>query len=105
MTALLLASSLGGVALTWLVSSALGRLSEWRPAACWLVAAILVLVAGAGMGLWLGGSLPNDDCDDICDTPAWRGLLAGWAAAAAQLPVVVLAGVALLTRRFGASPR
>jgi hypothetical protein len=100
MTALLLASAVGGVALTWLLSSALGRLSEWRPAACWLVAAILVLVAGAGIGLWLGGSLSNDDCDDICDTPAWRGLLAGWTAAAAQLPVVVLAGVALLTRRY-----
>jgi hypothetical protein len=52
------------------------------------------------MGLCLGGSLPDDDCDDICDTPGWRGLLAGWAAAAAHLPVVVLTGVALLTRRY-----
>jgi MFS family permease len=100
MNALLLASALGGVALTWLLSSALGRLSAWRRAACWLVAAVVVLVAGAVIGSWLGGSLPNDDCDDICDTPAWRGLLAGWVAAAAQLPVVVLAAVALLTRRY-----
>jgi hypothetical protein len=99
MTALLLASALGGVALTWLLSAALGRLSTWPRAGSWLVAAILVLLAGAVIGLWLGGSLPDDGCDDICDTPAWRGLLAGWAAAAAQLPVVVLAGVALLTRR------
>jgi len=100
MTALLLASAVGGAALTWLLSAALGRLSKWRAPACWLVAVILVVVAGAVVGLWLGGSLPNDGCDDICDTPAWRGLLAGWAAAAAQLPVVVLAGVALLTGRY-----
>jgi hypothetical protein len=114
MNALLLASALGGVALTCLLSSALGRLSVWRPAVCWLVAAILVVVAGVAMGLWLGASLSHDDCDDICDTPAWRGLLAGLAAAAAQLPIVALAVVALLTRRyrppeadkrFGGSPR
>ena len=90
---------LGALALTRLLSAALGRVSKWRPAACWLVAAALVLIAGAVIGLWLGGSLPNDGCDDICDTPAWRGLLAGWAAAAAQLPVVVLAAVTLLIRR------
>jgi hypothetical protein len=114
MTALLLLSALGGVALTWLLSAALGRLSKWRPAACWLVAAIFVVVAAAVIGLWLGRSLPDGGCDDICDSPAWRGLLGGWAAAAAQLPIAVLAGVALLTRRdqpheadkrFGASPR
>jgi hypothetical protein len=99
MTALLVASALGGVALTWLLSAALGRVRKWRPAACWLVAATLVVLAGAVSGLWLGGSLPDDGCDDICDTPAWRGLLAGWSAAAAQLPIVVLAAVALLSRR------
>jgi hypothetical protein len=99
MTALLLASALGGVALTWLLSRALGRLSDWRPAACWLVAAIAVAVAGVVIGLWLGASLANDGCDDICDTPAWRGFLAGSSAAAAQLPILVLAGLALLTRR------
>jgi hypothetical protein len=76
MTALLLASALGGVALTWLLSAAAGASEE--------VAA---------------RRLPNDGCDDICDTPAWRGLLAGWSAAAAQLPVVVVAAVALLIRR------
>jgi hypothetical protein len=114
MTALLLASALGGGALTWLLSAALQRLSTWRPAACWLVAAIFVLVAAAVIGLWLSASLSNGDCDDICDTPAFRGLLAGWTAAAAQLPVVVLAAAVLLTRRHrphrtdkqpGSSPR
>jgi hypothetical protein len=29
----------------------------------------------------------------------WRGLLPGWTAAAAQVPIVVLAGIALLRRR------
>jgi hypothetical protein len=54
MTALLVASALGGVALTWLLSAALGRVRKWLPAACWLVAATLVVLAGAVSGLWLG---------------------------------------------------
>ncbi|MFL5827144.1 MAG: hypothetical protein ACJ76V_11530 [Thermoleophilaceae bacterium] len=99
MIVLLLGSALGSVALTGLLSVALGRLTHWRPAACWLVAGILVMVAGAIIGFWLGGSLSNEGCDDICDTPSWRGLLAGLAAAAAQLAVIVLAGVALVARR------
>jgi hypothetical protein len=57
------------------------------------------MAAAAGVGLWLSASLPNDGCDDICDTPALRGLLAGCAAAAVQVPVVVVAGITLLTRR------
>jgi hypothetical protein len=99
MTALLLASAVGAVSLTWLLSAALARRGKWRPAACWLIAATVVLFAAFVTGLGLSGSLSNGDCDDICDTPSWRGLLAGWTAAAAQLPIVVLAGSALLIRR------
>jgi hypothetical protein len=99
MMELLFASALGAVSLTWLLSAALARRVKWRRAACWLIAATVVLLAGFVIGLGLSGSLSNEDCDDICDTPSWRGLLAGWTAAAAQLPIVVLAGLALLTRR------
>jgi hypothetical protein len=45
---------------------------------------VLVAIAAAVTGVLLTQLLPNDGCNDICDTPAWRAFVASSAAAAAS---------------------
>lgn len=85
-----LASAAGG-------AGALGALTGWTRAAAWFFASLLLAPVWIGIGLWLGSTLSNGDCDDICATPAWYGFLFGAITAAGQLVIAVLAGLLWLS--------